>query len=118
MPNPKRKKMSRAAQKRISKKIALITREEKHKRKRKRRKPAQIEAIAYSMERHHKLGPRGGHKRKRNPLFQNKKTILYLLVAGVVGYFLYKRYQDQQLTSALLAIPQTPSSPDLAVAGY
>jgi hypothetical protein len=96
--NPK--KLGRTAQERVSKKIGIITREEKHRPKKKRRSPEQIAAIAYSMEREHKLP----HKR-RNPdgeVASSTNMLWFVVGVAVVGYIAYQYYQNQLAQGAYL----------------
>lgn len=70
--NPKFKKLSRPAQVRVSKKIRKLMNEGYGQK--------MAAAIAYSMERKHKLGPRGG--KKRNPI---EDKDIYECLAALAG---------------------------------
>lgn len=63
--NPEFKKLSRPAQKRVSKKISVLRREGYS--------APQAAAIAYNMERKHEIGSRGRHK--RNPVDEKQKIV-------------------------------------------
>jgi hypothetical protein len=90
------KKLGRAAQKRISKKIAILRREGYP--------AAQAAAIAYKYERAHKLGPRGG--KKRNPKYNEFSYCLLKKISeanGIEADALYNQISDEGKFPELLA---------------